>query len=257
MVRERWSPGVSAVRVGTSGWSYDDWDGRFYPHDLAQRSWFEHYAATFPTVEINYSFYRLPRASTVETWHDRAPRRFRYAVKGSRYITHNLKIGDAGDAVGNVTERMAPLKSFLGVWLWQLPPNLKRDVDRLDAFLGQLPGGQRHAVEFRERTWWDDEVYETLASHGAALVWLSDPEMPRATPRTADLVYVRFHGLGEERYRYDYTDDELEPWAELLADAAGDGCDAYAFFNNDHEARAPANAQRLVEMLGDTALDWP
>jgi uncharacterized protein YecE (DUF72 family) len=182
---------VAEIRIGTSGWSYDDWADRFYPADVPRSRWYEHYMRVFPTVEINYSFYRLPRASTVEKWHDQAPQRFRYAVKGSRYITHNLKLANAEEAVGNVTERMAPLKSFLGTWLWQLPPNMKRDVDRLDAFLALLPGGQRHAVEFRERSWWDDETFGALERHDAACVWLSDPEMPDVTPVTADFVYLQ------------------------------------------------------------------
>ncbi|MBW3576501.1 MAG: DUF72 domain-containing protein [Actinobacteria bacterium] len=121
------------IRVGTSGWQYDDWDGRFYPHDVARTRWFDHYARIFPTVEVNYSFYRLPRTSTTQRWHDRAPNRFRYACKGSRYVTHNLKLGEgSAEAVGNVMERMAPLKTFLAVMLWQLPPNLGKDVPRLD-----------------------------------------------------------------------------------------------------------------------------
>lgn len=247
---------MAEVRVGTSGWSYDDWDGRFYPEEVPRSRWFEHYARVFPTVEVNYSFYRLPRTSTIERWHDQAPDRFRYAVKGSRYVTHNLKLAGAADAVGNVTERMAPLRSFLGVWLWQLPPNLKKDVERLDTFLGLLPGGQRHAVEFRDRSWWDADVYDALASHGAACVWLSDGQMPDETPTVADFIYVRMHGLGEERYRHDYTDTELEPWAKRLEEAARGGLDAYVYFNNDHRAMAPANASRLIELLGDTALDW-
>jgi uncharacterized protein YecE (DUF72 family) len=237
------------MRVGTSGWSYDDWKGRFYPDDVPRSRWFEHYATIFPTVEVNYTFYRLPRATTVDKWHDQAPPRFRYAVKGSRYITHNLKIGDAAEAVGNVTERMAPLKSFLGVWLWQLPPNLKKDVERLDTFLGLLPGGARHAVEFRERSWWDDDAFGVLSDHGMACVWLSDSEMPDVTADTADFVYVRFHGLGADRYRHDYTEAELEPWAERLA-----GREGFVYFNNDHGAKAPKNAQMLIDMLGGDAL---
>lgn len=245
------------MRVGTSGWSYDDWDGRFYPDEVARTRWFDHYAGHFPTVEINYSFYRLPRQTTVEKWHGQAPDRFRYAVKGSRYITHNLKLGgDVEDAIGNVVRRMAPLKTFLGVWLWQLPPNLHKDVERLDRFLSLLPGSD-HAVEFRHRSWWDEEVEETLRRHDAAFVWLSDSDMPDARPLTSDTIYVRLHGKGEERYRYDYSDRELEEWAARLRALAADGHDAWVFFNNDHRAKAPKNAATLVELLGDAAEPWP
>jgi uncharacterized protein YecE (DUF72 family) len=249
---------MATVRVGTSGWSYDDWDGRFYPDDVPRTRWFEHYARHFPTVEINHSFYRLPRGSTVENWNRQAPDRFRYAVKGSRYITHNLKLGgDVEDAISNVTERMAPLKTYLGVWLWQLPPNLHKDVARLDRFLSLLPGRHEHAVEFRHTSWWDEEVVATLRRHDTAFVWLSDSEMPKERPVTASTIYVRFHGLGEDRYRYDYADDELEAWADRLRDAAQDGHDIWAFFNNDHQAKAPANAARLIELLGDVVERWP
>lgn len=251
---------MAQVRVGTSGWQYDDWDGSFYPDQVARKRWFEHYASVFPTVEINYSFYRLPRQSTAEGWHDRAPDRFRYAVKGSRYITHNLKLGDGtAEAIDNVTGRLAPLKAFLGVWLWQLPPNLHRDVGRLERFLSLLPGGD-HAVEFRHRSWFDDAVFDTLADHGAACVWVSDRQMPDVRPVTADFVYLRLHGLADDpddRYRYDYSRDELAPLADRLADQVASGRDGWVFFNNDHRARAPANARTMIGLLGDAAVDWP
>ncbi|MDX1621905.1 MAG: DUF72 domain-containing protein [Nitriliruptorales bacterium] len=252
---------MADIRVGTSGWQYDDWDGTFYPDEVAKKRWYEHYATVFPTVEINYSFYRLPRGSTVEGWNRKAPDRFRYAIKGSRYITHNLKLGEGTDeAIGNVVGRLEPLKSFLGVWLWQLPPNLHRDVERLDRFLGLLPGRHRHAVEFRHGSWFEDDVFEVLSRHGAACVWISDRQMPDAYPVTADFVYVRFHGLSEqegERYRYDYSDEELRPWADRLLEQQAAGRDGWVYFNNDYQARAPQNALTLIEMLGDAAFDWP
>lgn len=247
---------MAEVRVGTSGWSYDDWDGRFYPEGLARTRWSEHYREVFPTVEINYSFYRMPRDTTVEKWHDEAPPNFRYAVKGSRYITHNLKLSDPDEAVRNIVTRMTPLKTYLGVWLWQLPPNLHEDHERLDRFLDALPGGQRHAVEFRHASWWEERTYEVLEHHGAACVWLSDSEMPDERPVTADFIYVRFHGLGEDRYRYDYSRSELEPWAQRLAEQSASGRDGFVYFNNDHEAKAPHNALTLIEMLGEHALEW-
>lgn len=249
---------TATIRVGTSGWSYDDWDERFYPQEVAKKRWFDYYASRLSTVEINYSFYRLPRTSTVEKWHDRAPDGFRYAVKGSRYITHNRKLADPDEPVANVVDRLAPLRSVLGVWLWQLPPNLHRDVDRLETFLDALPSSARHAVEFRHRSWFDDEVVEVLRRHGVAQVWLSDTQMPDVTPITADFVYVRFHGIGPEdqRYRYDYTHADLRPWADRLREAADDGANGWVFFNNDYRARAPRNAATLVDLLGDAAYPW-
>lgn len=252
---------MAEVRVGTSGWQYDDWDGAFYPEDIAKKRWFEHYASRFPTVEVNYSFYRLPATSTVEGWNRQAPDRFRYAVKASRYITHNLKLSEGTEeAVGNLIGRLEPLKSYHGVWLWQLPPNLHRDVERLDRFLGLLPATPPHAVEFRHASWFEDEVFEVLERHGAAFVWLSDRQMPDVFPVTSELVYVRFHGLSDDedaRYRYDYSRDELDGWADRLRDQQDAGRDVWAYFNNDHRAHAPANARTLIELLGDAATPWP
>ncbi|MBW3603774.1 MAG: DUF72 domain-containing protein [Actinobacteria bacterium] len=247
------------VRVGTSGWQYDDWRGTFYPDDVAKRRWFEHYTSRFPTVEINATFYRLPKPATVERWHDRAPDRFRFAVKGSRYLTHNKKLKAPSDPVATITERMAPLKTFHGVWLWQLPPNLHLDVDRLERFLDTLPGGPGHAVEFRHRSWYVDEVEDALARHNVAWVWLSDHQMPDTCPVTADFVYLRFHGLAEDddqRYRYDYAERELAPWAERLRSAAADGRDGWVYFNNDYQANAPRNAATQIDLLGDAAEPW-
>ncbi len=249
---------TGTIRVGTSGWSYDDWAGAFYPDGLARDRWYQHYAQHFPTVEINNTFYRLPEASTVDTWRERTPDRFRYAVKGSRYVTHMKKLNDPEEGVGNVVERLGQLESSLGVWLWQLPPNLHRDVDRLARFLDALPGRWPHAVEFRHASWWDEAVYDALRAHDVAIVWLSDHQMPDETPVTADHVYVRFHGLGgeDQRYRYDYAPGELEPWADRLRQAADDGRDGWVYFNNDFEANAPRNALTLTDLLGEVAHDW-
>lgn len=251
---------MSAVRVGTSGWQYDDWAGAFYPRGCPKRRWFEYYATRFSTVEINATFYRLPKQSTVERWHDRAPDRFRFAVKGSRYLTHQKKLADPEEPVETVTTRLAPLKTFHGVWLWQLPPNLHVDVERLETFLRALPGSQRHAVEFRHDSWYVSTIEQALERHGVTWVWLSDSRMPDARPVTADFVYLRLHGLAEDdaqRYRYDYSAEELAPWAERLQRAAADGRHGWVYFNNDYRANAPRNADVLIELLGDAAVRWP
>lgn len=251
--------GRGTVRVGTSGWQYDDWRGAFYPEIVPRTRWLEYYATQFPTVEVNATFYRLPRTSTVASWHDRAPDQFRFAVKGSRYLTHNKKLADPEEPVTNVVERLAPLKARHGIWLWQLPPNLHRDVPRLDRFLAALPASPRHAVEFRHTSWYDDRVEAVLRRHGVAWVWLSDRQMPHVRPVTADVVYLRLHGLSEnadERYRWDYARAELEPWARNLREVAAAGCDGWVYFNNDYAANAPRNARLLMELLGDVALPW-
>lgn len=238
--------------MGTSGWQYADWRGRFYPEGLAQRRWFERYSQEFDTVEINASFYRLPAETTIQGWRAKAPSGFAYAAKGSRFTTHRIKIG--GDllpsSVELVTGRLRGLGPTLDVVLWQLPPNLHRDVARLRRFLGLLPTDQRHAVEFRHGSWLADDVFDALRERGAAHVWLSSAEMPPDRTRTADFAYVRFHGLGDVQYRYDYADAELAPWVEAVQAAGADELDAYVYFNNDYEAHAIRNAMRFRELVG-------
>lgn len=246
--------------MGTSGWQYRDWAGTFYPAGMPQRRWLEYYAQRFSTVELNNTFYRLPKQAAVKGWHDRAPRGFRYAVKGSQYVTHQKKLRDPEEPVHNVVDRCRGLGAYLGVWLWQLPPNLHVDVPRLERFLRALPRGARHAVEFRHRSWYVTEVEDALRDHGVAWVWLSDGQMPDVTPVTTDFVYLRFHGIDpdvDRRYRWDYTDAELVPWANRLTDAAEQGRDAWVYFNNDFGAHAPRNAETLLGMLGDVAKPWP
>lgn len=244
------------MAVGTSGWSYDDWDGAFYPKDLPRSRWFEHYLMRFPTVEVNYSFYRLPSEETVARWHDAAPDRFRFAIKGSRFITHVRRLRDCREEVDRFMERAKGLKVFLGPILWQLPPALERDLDALDGFASLLSGGVRHAIEFRHPSWLVDDAYAVLRAHGVAHVSVSSSRMPRDLTVTAGFVYVRLHGL-EGGYAHDYSRAELRPWAEFLREANERGLDGYAYLNNDALARAPKNARELTEMLGDAALEWP
>lgn len=245
---------MGRIAVGTSGWAYDHWGGNFYPDDLPKTRRFQHLAARFPTVEINYSFYRLPSEKTVRGWHDQAPRRFRFALKGSRLITHARRLRNCEEAVGTFVERSKGLKSFLGAILWQLPPDLEKDAGLLEGFLSGLPG-RHHAVEFRHPSWLDDEVFDLLRSRAAALVCISSKQMPAIFATTTDFTYVRLRGL-EGAYEHDYTDAELAPWVGFLEEVAGRGQDGFVYFNNDGKSRAPANAERLIELLDDAAVEW-
>ncbi len=238
------------IRVGTSGWQYRDWRGRFYPDDLAQSRWFGHYATVFSTVEINASFYRLPSEAAIRRWRDQAPDGFRYAAKGSRYLTHRLKLGGdrVPDSVALVCGRLGGLGATLDVVLWQLPPQLHVDPERLARFVGLLPAGMRHAVEFRHPSWLTREVFAVLAGAGVAHVWVSSHAMPPDRTRTADFVYLRLHGL-DGGWQHDYRDAELAPWVDAVAAAAADGLDGYVYFNNDGLARAPHNAVRFAQLL--------
>lgn len=248
------------IRVGTSGWQYDDWRGAFYPDQVPTRQWLAHYAATFSTVEVNSTFYRLAKESSVREWSETVPDGFEFACKGSRFITHQKKLNDPTEPIERYFEPLAPLTSRLAVVLWQLPGRWRRNAERLDAFLDALPHGPRYAVELRDDDWFHDETYEVLDRHGAALVWLSSSltTAHHEHVRTGDHVYLRLHGLDEdEPYRYDYTRRELEPWAQRLQAVADEGTPAWVYFNNDHEAKAVANARTLVDLLGDAARPWP
>lgn len=246
-----------SVLVGTSGWQYDDWRGTVYPEGVGTGRWLEHYVRWFPTVEVNSTFYRLARRSAVEGWAATAPPGFEFVCKGSQFITHRLHCKDAGPAVERFYEPLEPLAGQLGCVLWQLPPNWRRNVARLDEFCSLLPSTHDHAVEFRDDDWFHPESYDVLDRHGVAHVWLSSSLTERhERVRTGDHVYVRFHGLGEQPYRWDYEEAELRRWADELREVASDGTTVRVFFNNDHEGHAVRNARALVELLGDQAVDW-
>lgn len=241
------------IRVGTSGWNYRHWRGVFYPEDLSQKQWFSHYATRFDTVEVNNTFYQLPEASTFEAWHEQAPARFVYTLKGNRYITHLKRLKVSQETVNRFLDRARVLKEHLGPILWQLPPRWHKNLQRLDRFLGLLPEDLIHVFEFRDEEWFADDVLELLDREGASfcthdMVGLS---VPRAA--TGRVAYVRFHGASDQKYRGTYGDEQLREWAEWLADRHGEGMGVYAYFNNDVEGHAPHDAARLREMLGGLA----
>jgi uncharacterized protein YecE (DUF72 family) len=242
---------VSEIRVGCSGWNYPHWRERVYPKGLPQRLWLEHYATLFDTVELNSTFYRLPDVSAVESWAERSPPGFLFAVKMSRYITHIRRLGGLERGIPRFYERIGALQrsAKLGPVLWQLPPNFKRDDERLAETLAALPAG-RHCFEFREPSWYVDDVYALLRRHGAVLVIPDSPRYPfRELELTADWTFVRFHH-GSRGRRGNYSERELEEWAERIAAWREAGTDVYAYFNNDWEAFAVRNGLRLRELLG-------
>jgi uncharacterized protein YecE (DUF72 family) len=184
------------IRVGCSGWVYRHWRGLFYPEGLPQKRWFERYSEEFDTVEINASFYRLPLASTFDGWREKAPPGFRYAVKANRFITHMKKLLDCEESVDTFIALARKLEHTLGPILYQLPPSLDKDLGRLDAFLARLPSDIEQVVEFRHKSWYEDDVLALLDSHDIGFVThdLKGLKSPRwASGRTA---YVRFHGSG-------------------------------------------------------------
>lgn len=235
------------IHIGTSGWSYKSWDKEFYPREVPKARQFEFYVTQFPTVEINLTFYRLPTENMVKGWRDKAPPGFIYAVKGSRFITHMKKLMNLDGALDKFFERIEPLRARIGVLLWQLPPMLRLDLARLDSFLKLLPRKYEHAVEFRHSSWLAEDTFKLLRKHRAAHVSVSSLGMPMNLEVTSDIVYLRFHGLSGGA-AHDYTRSELKPWAAHIKRQASCGRQVFAFFNNDANVRAPANAKLLMEM---------
>jgi uncharacterized protein YecE (DUF72 family) len=235
---------MSALRIGCSGWVYKDWKGPFYPPETKDKDRLAYYATRFDTAEINASFYRLPSEAMVEGWATRAPDEFVFAWKVSRFITHNKKLKDCEDSVALVFGRMAPLGAHEGPALIQLPPQLRRNDERLAGFLKLLPEGKRHTVEFRHDSWYAPEVFQILADFDAALCISDHHSAPSPWEVTASWVYVRGHGPGG-RYHGRYGDDELATWAGQIAAWRAAGRDVYAYFDNDIKSAAPFDAETL------------
>jgi uncharacterized protein YecE (DUF72 family) len=239
---------MAALRIGCSGWVYKDWSGPFYPEGTKDKDRLEYYATRFDTAEINASFYRLPSEATVEGWARRAPPGFLFAWKVSRFITHNKKLKDCADSVALVFGRMAPLGDRYGPALIQLPPQLRRNDERLADFLALLPPGRRHTVEFRHPSWYDPAVFEILRRHDAALCISDHHSAPSPWEVTASWVYVRGHGPGG-RYVGRYPPDEMAAWAARVRSWRAEGRDVYAYFDNDIKSAAPFDAEALKALL--------
>jgi uncharacterized protein YecE (DUF72 family) len=243
-----WMSSGAKPRIGCSGWQYKHWRGDFYPSDLPQSRWFEHYARVFDTVEINNSFYRLPEAETFASWGSRAPMRFVFAVKASRFLTHMKKLKDPEEPIERLFSRMRALGRHLGPVLYQLPPGWKLDKGRLEHFLQALPRGIRHVIEFREPSWYADEALRLLERYRVALCLHDMPGSATGRERVGPFVYVRFHGA-TGKYGGSYPDDRLQGWAEWLSTERREGTDVYAYFNNDVGGHAPRNAVTLRGFL--------
>lgn len=248
--------GSPEIRVGTSGWVYRHWKGLFYPEDLPGPKWFEFYARHFDTVEINNTFYRLPGAQVFKNWAKKAPPGFLYAVKASRYMTHLKRLKDARAPLRLFLSRARLLGEHLGPILYQLPPRWKKNTERLAAFVKLLPGIATagapaeilHAFEFRDPSWFDEEVLELLDNAGCAFCVHDMPGEPSPRWVSGRFVYVRFHGT-TGKYAGAYGGSLLRPWATWLKDRLGEGRPVYAYFNNDVGGHALRDAASLREKL--------
>ncbi|MGV9712572.1 DUF72 domain-containing protein [Gordonia sp. NPDC003424] len=233
------------LHIGTSGWQYADWRGLLYPVKLPQRRWLSCYADTFSTVEVNSTFYRLPKESTFTEWASEVPAGFTMSVKMSRYLTHVRRLSDPAEPVSRFLARAAGLGDHLGPILIQLPPNLEMNVEALDMTLREFPASVRVVVEPRHHSWWHDDVQELLSRHGAALCW-ADRRSRLLTPtwRTADFGYVRLHE-GTASPPTGYGRSAIDTWLRRLASEFDDGEDVYVYFNNDAGGAAVVNAQQM------------
>jgi uncharacterized protein YecE (DUF72 family) len=236
------------VRIGCSGWQYRHWRGAFYPHDLPQARWLEYYVRQFDTVEINNSFYRLPEGTTFASWRQRAPSRFLFAVKASRYLTHMRKLKDPREPLELFLDRAAHLGPRLGPLLYQLPPGWKRDAARLGTFVDALPRRHLHAIEFRDPSWYADDVLRLLERRHVTLCLHDMTGSASGRRRVGGFVYVRFHGSGA-KYGGGYAGQELREWAGWLRGEREAGRRVFAYFNNDVGGHAPRDATTLRELI--------
>jgi uncharacterized protein YecE (DUF72 family) len=235
------------LRTGTSGWNYKHWRGIFYPADLPPARWLDYYARHFDTVEINYSFYRLPSIENFAAWADQVPASFLFAVKGNRFITHLKRLRDPEEPIGRFFARASALGPTFGPVLWQLPPQFHRDELRLGVFLAALPRDCQHAFEFRHDSWFVQPVYDALAAYDAALCLADRGGGTSPLEITATWTYVRFHGGLADGWGY--TDRQLDTWAGRLAAYRARGLPIYAYFNNDPGGHAIADGKRLRALL--------
>jgi uncharacterized protein YecE (DUF72 family) len=237
--------GAPRLLAGTSGYSYKQWKGPFYPGKLPAAKMLSWYASRLPAVEINATFYRLPRRSVVETWAAEVPEEFRFAVKASRRITHLKRLEHVGEEMAYLLETLGALGPKLGAVLVQLPPTMKRDLGRLRAFLALPRGGVRFAFEFRHPSWTDEDVHAVLREYDCALCLsdVDDAPEPALVP-TAAFGYLRLR-------RTDYAPDALAAWHARVV--AQPWCEAFVFFKHEDEGVAPGLATALLGLGGGEA----
>ena len=234
--------------IGTSGWHYDDWRGQFYPEKLPKAQWLEFYARHFPTLELNNTFYRLPKEAVFNKWYDSSPDGFIFSVKVSRFITHIKRLQDCDEALNNFMPRVALLKEKLGPLLYQLPPGLHRDDAMLTSFLAILPRELKHAIEFRHQSWLTEDVFDILRQYHVGFCVFDMPSLTSPLAATADFAYIRFHG-SDSLYSGCYTDEELAGWAGRIAQLAQNLESVYIYFNNDIAGYALQNAVTIRDYL--------
>ena len=239
------------IVIGTSGWSYDHWEGVLYPHGLPKSERLAVYVAHYRTVEVNSTFYHWPRIATFTGWHNRLPEDFVMTVKAPRGLTHAARLYAPERWMETVTAGLEALQENRGVLLVQLPPGMACDIPRLAYFLEQVPRWVRIAVEFRHSSWHQEGVFALLERHDAAYCVMSGGGLPCILRATAPFVYVRLHGPDTRRlYAGSYSDDDMRWWRDRIVEWRDSGRDVYAYFNNDGGGNAVRNADTLRRLLG-------
>ena len=225
--------------IGTSGYSYDEWKGNFYPEKTASKDMLRYYASRFPTVEINNTFYRMPKEAVLSGWGEQVPDGFQFVIKASQRITHISRLKDTGELLAYLYRVTTTLGPKLGPLLFQLPPNFKKDLARLEAFFETRPDRRRVAIEFRHASWFDDETFETLRKHGVALCVADTGEEPAAPlVATADWGYLRLR-------REEFSDKELKDWAKRIGEQPW--TDAFVYLKHEEEGIGPKLAAKLTK----------
>jgi uncharacterized protein YecE (DUF72 family) len=237
--------------IGTSGWNYKTWRKYFYG-DTPPKQWLRFCAERFSAIEVNSTFYRLQPQSTFAKWRDETPDIFSFAIKGHRYVTHNKKLLDVEQAVIRCRDAASPLGERLAAVVWQLPAAFKKNVERLEKFLQTLRHWKstRHAIELRHKTWFDDEVAQSLTKHAVAICMSDAPDWPMWDRVTTDIVYIRLHGH-TRKYASSYSKPALKKWATRVRGWLNENRDVHIYFDNDAEGAAPKNALTLLEILAD------
>jgi uncharacterized protein YecE (DUF72 family) len=241
-----------SIHVGCSGWVYKHWRGILYPDGLPQKRWFERYAEEFDTVEINNSFYRLPKCETFEKWQKQAPPGFCYAVKANRYLTQAKKLKECEEPMERMMSAVRCLGDRLGPMLYQLPPSMKINLERLESFLRILPPGVTSVFEFRNKDWYRADTYDLLDRYGASFCVHDMPGSASERIAVGPIAYVRFHG-GEGKYWGRYSDEGLLSWTDWIVDQARQGRPAWCYFNNDIHGHAIEDARTLKAMVRQMA----
>jgi len=241
------------IYIGCSGWSYDHWISKFYPPNLERKEWLNFYAKHFNTVEVNMTFYRFPLPNMLKSWRAKTPSDFKFTFKVNRLIMHVKKFENTEDLVKKFLTLVDLVEDKLACILWQLPPSMHFSAQNLEIlanFLSKFEHGERkNIVEFRHKSWWNEETYKLLREHNAGFCIVSSPSLPDDFVVTSDTAYIRFHGV-EAWYRHDYSMEEMEEWAAKIEGAKAKNCkEIYCYFNNDYEAYAPKDAMELMGIL--------